>query len=198
MTTFFGKIISKKRIKMADEEKKEEESKEEAPKSDGGGNKLILIIIVILLLLLLIIGGAVAYFLLAGDNPEEEVDTPEKGKAKTEQKEETPKKDTESLEIGPIYPLDPFTVNLKSASGTRYLKCTINLEIDAPETQPELDKIKPVMRDIILRILSSKTVPEISTSKGKERLKEELKKNLNAHLATGEIRNIYFTAFVIQ
>jgi len=177
---------------MADEEKKEE-VQEEKQNDGGGGNKLILIIIVVLLLLLLVIGGVVAYFLLS-DTPEEE--TPQNIQ-KEEKKVEKPK-DTEALEIGPIYPLDPFTVNLKSTGATRYLKCTINLEIDSPETQPELDKMKPLIRDIIIRILSSKTVPEISTAKGKEKLKEEIKKNLNAKLATGEIRNVYFTAFVIQ
>jgi len=180
-------------------EEKEEEKKEEGEekKSSEGGNKLILIIIVVLLLLLLIIGGLVAYFLLAGDNPKDNPDNPDAQKQKTEQKTEV-KKDSEALEIGPIYPLDPFTVNLKSANGTRYLKCTINLEIDSPDTQPELDKIKPAVRDVIIRILSSKTVPEISTAKGKEKLKEELKKNINAILPKGEIRHVYFTAFVIQ
>lgn len=178
---------------MADEEKKEEAKEEKEEKSEGGGNKLILIIIVVLLLLLLVIGGVVAYFLLT-DNPEENPEAPQK----VEKKVEKPKKDAEALEIGPIYPLDPFTVNLKSSGATRYLKCTINLEIDSPETQPELDKMKPLIRDIIIRILSSKTVPEISTAKGKDKLKEEIKKNLNTKLATGEIRNVYFTAFVIQ
>jgi flagellar FliL protein len=179
---------------MAEEEKKEEQE-EKSNNNSGGGNKLILIIIVILLLLLLVIGGVVAYFLLSGDNPE---DNPNQPNQKMEKKVEKPKKDTADLEIGPIYPLDPFTVNLKSSGATRYLKCTIDLEIDSPETQPELDKMKPMIRDLIIRILSSKTVPEISTAKGKEKLKEEIKKNINAKLATGEIRHVYFTAFVIQ
>jgi flagellar FliL protein len=176
---------------MAEEEKKDENQEESKPAESGGGNKLILIIIVVLLLLLLIIGGVVAYFLLSSD--EEPQDQPQQ---EQEQKVET--KSTKALEIGPIYPLDPFTVNLKSSGATKYLKCTINIEIDAPETQPELDKLKPAIRDIIIRILSSKTVPEISTAKGKEKLKEEIKKNINSILSTGEIRNVYFTAFVIQ
>ena len=176
---------------MAEEEKKEEEEKEEK-KSEGGGNKLILIIIVVLLLLLLIIGGVVAYFLLSNN------DTPPADQNATTK--EAPKKvqHTDALNIGPIYPLDPFTVNLKSSGATRYLKCTINLEMDSPNTQPELDKLKPAIRDLIIRILSSKTVPEISTSKGKEKLKEEIAKQINAILSTGEIRHVYFTAFVIQ
>ena len=183
---------------MADEEKKDESNKDKNEEKDnGGGNKLILIIIVVLLLLLLIIGGAVAYFLLASDEEQTPEQQQNSGK-KSEQKVENTQKDSESLEIGPIYPLAPFTVNLKSSGATRYLKCTLNLEIDAPETQPELDKMKPLIRDMIIRILSSKTVPEISTAKGKEKLKEEIKKNLNPKIATGEIRNVYFTAFVIQ
>jgi len=178
---------------MADNEKKEEEKEEKEEKESSSGNKLILIVIVVLLFLLLVIGGVVAYFLLAGDNPQEE--QPQQ----TEQPKEAPiKKASASLEIGPIYPLDPFTVNLKSVGNTRYLKCTINLELDSPDTQPEIDKIKPAIRDLIIRILSSKTVPEISTAKGKEKLKEEIKKNINAILPKGEIRNVYFTAFVIQ
>jgi len=180
---------------MAEEEKKEETQEETKQEDSGGGNKLILIIIVVLLLLLLVIGGVVAYFLLASDeNPE---DNPDQQQDKP--KQETPvKKDTANLEIGPIYPLAPFTVNLKSSGASRYLKCTIDLEIDTPETQPELDKMKPLIRDMIIRILSSKTVPEISTAKGKDKLKDEIKKNLNSKMATGEIRNVYFTAFVIQ
>ena len=70
--------------------------------------------------------------------------------------------------------------------------------MDSPNTQPELDKLKPAIRDLIIRILSSKTVPEISTSKGKEKLKQEIAKQINAILSTGEIRHVYFTAFVIQ
>jgi len=182
---------------MAEEEKKEEIQEETTSKDSGNGNKLILIIIVVLLLLLLIIGGAVAYFLLASDEESQDLQAQQDAQ-KTEQKEEKSKKDLESLEIGPIYPLAPFTVNLKSSGATRYLKCTLNLEIDTPETQPELDKVKPLLRDIVIRILSSKTVPEISTAKGKEKLKEEITKNLNARLATGEVRNVYFTAFIIQ
>jgi flagellar FliL protein len=182
---------------MADEEKEEKTEEQEEKKSDGG-NKLILIIIVILLLLLLVIGGLVAYFLLSNnDNPNDAQNPDKKVEQKADTKQEV-KKDAEALEIGPIYPLDPFTVNLKSASGSRYLKCTINLEIDSPDTQPELDKIKPAIRDVIIRILSSKTVPEISTAKGKEKLKNELKKNVNAILPKGEIKHVYFTAFVIQ
>ena len=167
----------------------EKENQEQEEKKEGGGNKLLLIVIIVLLLVLLIVGGLVAYFLLSGGDEEEQVEP---------QKVEKKKKVSSMTEIGPIYPLDGFVVNLLSNSSSRYLKCKIDLELDAPELQEEVDKKLPAIRDLIIRILSSKTVEEIQTSKGKEKLKEEIKRKINEILTTGEIKNVYFTEFVIQ
>jgi len=172
---------------MAEEK---ETQQEEEKKSEGGGSKLLLIVIVVLLILLLAIGGLVAYFLLG--NNEEKPDKQEQQKIEKKHK-------VESLaEIGPIYPLDPFTVNLVSANANRYLKCKIDLELDAPDLQQEADKKLPAIRDLIIQILSSKSVEEIQTAKGKQKLKEEIKRKINEILTTGEIKNVYFTEFVIQ
>ena len=170
------------------EEKENQEVEQEEKKS--GGNKLLLIIIIVLLLLLLVIGGLVAYFLLSGNDEPQDQQAP--------QKIEKKKKVQNLTEIGSIYPLDQFIVNLVSTNADRYLKCKIDLELDAPETQKEIDKKLPAIRDLIIRILSSKTVEEIQTAKGKEKLKEEIKRKINEVLTTGEIRNVYFTEFVIQ
>jgi len=167
----------------------EKENQEQEEKKEGGGNKLLLIVIIVLLLVLLVVGGLVAYFLLSGGDEEEQVEP---------QKVEKKKKVSNMTEIGPIYPLDGFIVNLLSNNSSRYLKCKIDLELDAPELQEEVDKKLPAIRDLIIRILSSKTVEEIQTSKGKEKLKEEIKRKINEFLTTGEIRNVYFTEFVIQ
>ncbi len=170
------------------EEKENQEVEEKEEKS--GGNKLLLIVIIVLLLLLLIIGGLVAYFLLSGNDEPQEQPEP--------QKIEKKKKVSNMTEIGPIYPLDTFVVNLVNNNANRYLKCKIDLELDSPELQQEVDKKLPAIRDLIIRILSSKTVEEIQTSRGKEKLKEEIKRKINEILTTGEVRNVYFTEFVIQ
>jgi len=169
----------------------EKENKEvEETESKNGSSKLLLIVIIVLLLILLIIGGLVAYFLLSGDD--------EQAPAQETQKMEKKHKVSNLAEIGPIYPLDPFVVNLVSGNANRYLKCKIDLELDSQELQQEIDKKLPAIRDLIIRILSSKTVEEIQTSKGKEKLKEEIKRKINEILTTGEVRNVYFTEFVIQ
>ncbi|WP_456488084.1 flagellar basal body-associated protein FliL [Caminibacter pacificus] len=172
-------------------EEKENKEVEEKEEKSGGGNKLLLIVIIVLLLLLLIIGGLVAYFLLSGND--DQADQPQQ-----QQKIEKKKKVADMTEIGPIYPLDKFVVNLVSTNADRYLKCKIDLELDSQELQKEIDKKLPAIRDLIIRILSSKTVEEIQTAKGKEKLKEEIKRKINQMLETGEVRNVYFTEFVIQ
>jgi len=169
------------------EEKENQETQEEKKE---GGSKLLLIVIIVLLLILLIVGGLVAYFLLKGDETQDQPQEP--------QKIEKKKKVENMTEIGPIYPLDQFIVNLVSNNSSRYLKCKIDLELDSPELQQEVDKKLPAIRDLIIRILSSKTVEEIQTAKGKEKLKEEIKRKINEILTTGEIRHVYFTEFVIQ
>jgi len=176
---------------MADEKENKETEENQEEKSEKGGSKILLIVIVILLLLLLIIGGAVAYFLLSNNDSQ---DNPDQAKQEKVEK----KKTSDLTQMGPIYPLDQFIVNLLSNNSERYLKCKISLELDAPDLQQELDKKLPAVRDMIIQILSSKTVEEIQTARGKEKLKEEIRRKLNAMLTTGEIKNVYFTEFVIQ
>ena len=179
---------------MAEEEKKEENAEEEEKQEkSGGGNNLILIIIVVLLVLLLVVGGVVAYLMLSGDD-EESPDTVQQEKVEKKKS----RKKIDDLTVGPMYPLDKFTVNLLSQNGSRYLVAKIDLEQENEEMTPELDAKVSLIRDIIISILSSKTVEEISTPKGKEKLKEEIINQINKYLEDGEVKRIYFTNFVIQ
>ena len=100
--------------------------------------------------------------------------------------------------IGILYPLDTFTVNLLSENGSRYLKAQVSLELSGKELTEELDAKKAVIRDRILRILSSKSIEEVSTLKGKDQLGAQIMQELNTMLKDGSINGVYFTDFVIQ
>jgi flagellar FliL protein len=90
-------------------------------------------------------------------------------------------------------------VNLASESGTqRYIKVTVAIELDKPEMQKEVEEKKPMIRDIILGIVSSKTADEVITPKGKDNLKNEIVEKLNEKMQDGEIKNSYFTEFMVQ
>ncbi|MCK4974445.1 MAG: flagellar basal body-associated protein FliL [Sulfurimonas sp.] len=179
---------------MAEEENKEESGQE----NKKSNNKLMIIIIGVLILVIL--GGAVTAILLMGGDDELQM------QQSTSQRKSTSNRSREGGEvssrklsdIGILYPLDTFTVNLKSDSGRRYLKATISLELNGDELSIELDNKSPVVRDRIIRILSSKTLEEISSKKGKKKVSEQIIDTLNSMIIDGHVKGIYFTEFVIQ
>jgi len=182
----------------------EETTEESAPKEKKSSNMLMIIIIVVLILII-IIGAVLAVLLMnSGDESADAVSSTPQVKEKTVSKQ-TSRTSSNNLEstrkldqIGILYPLDTFTVNLKSDSGRRYLKVTISLELEGQELSNELDAKSPVLRDRIIRILSSKTLEEISSRKGKQKVSDQIMDTINSMLTDGRIKGIYFTEFVIQ
>ncbi|MDD3343186.1 MAG: flagellar basal body-associated protein FliL [Sulfurospirillaceae bacterium] len=160
----------------------------------------VLIIVIALLVLLLLGGGLAAFFLLGSHDEQAAVSGGETThqEAKTEKKKSTTKRSTDHLTIGPMYPMTQFVVNLLSESGNRYLKVALDLELSDIKLQPEMDHKKSLIRDIIIRTFSSKTFEEISTLKGKDKLKDEVLDKINENLSDGQVKNIFFTDFVVQ
>ena len=149
------------------------------------------------MVLLLVGGGAAAFFLLGGEDEAAPVTQTTQSDMKSDKKKSS-KKSTDGLAIGPMYPMAQFVVNLLSESGNRFLKVAVDLELSDAKLQPEMDQKKSLVRDIIIRTFSSKTFEEISTLKGKDKLKEEVLNKINENLSDGYIKNIYFTDFVVQ
>lgn len=171
-----------------------EETEEQSTEENGGEKKssnLVLIIIIVALVLVLLVVGVVVAMLAGGD------ETPSNNSSNPSAKEKKVKS-MNAMEVGPMFPLDTFTVNLLSDSGRRYLKVQMNLELDDEQLAAELESKTAVVRDVVIRMLSSKTLEEISTAKGKDKLKEQITNQLNLRLRDGNIRNVYFTEFVVQ
>ena len=182
----------------------EEETTEESAPTEKKSSNMLMIIIIVVLFLIIIIGGIVAFLLMGSDE-----EAPMQN-SNQQQERSAPKQNTSNgsnakydnsrqlNEIGILYPLDTFTVNLKSDAGRRYLKVTMSLELEGEELSLELDAKSPVLRDRIIRILTSKTLEEISSKKGKQKVSQQVMDTLNAMIADGTINGIYFTEFVIQ
>lgn len=178
------------------EEEETETSPEAEPKKKSGS--LVLIIIIVILFLIIIIGAVVAILLIGGDSGETTQQQQTAPKQVNERSAAPQKRSVDFENVGPMFPLDAFTVNLLSENGRRYLKVEMNLELSGEELGAELEGKKAVIRDVIIRLLSSKSLEEISTSKGKEKLKDQIVEQLNMRLRDGSIKNVYFTEFVVQ
>ncbi len=168
---------------------------EEKVEQEGKKSKALLFIIIGAVVFLLIIILLVVFLFLSGGEKEEKQETAQQ----TQQKSLPSSKDANLLNIGPLYPIaKPFVVNLITQNGRRYLKTAITLELNNPKLQQEMDVKATVIQDIIIDILSSKTIEEIVTTKGKERIKDEMMQRINQILADGMIKNVFFTEFVVQ
>ncbi len=162
----------------------------------GGGGKMKLIIILLVVVLLLAGGGFFAYLKFFSAPPAtEEGKTEASVKEPGESAEEAVQK---SGMPGTMFPIEPFIVNLAGSEGKRFLKITLDLELDKPELAEEVKARLPQVKDSILVLLSSKTFEEVYTVQGKFKLRDEIISRTNSFLKAGKVKNIYFTEFVIQ
>jgi len=162
----------------------------EAAEAVGKKKPWGMIIGIIVGLLVLGGGGYYAYITFFQDKPAEV--TPTEGEKSTTEKVK------EEGNLGVMFPLDPFIVNLAGSAGKRFLKVTISLELSAPEVHEELKVNIQKVTDSILVLLSSKSFEDVYSVQGKFKLKDEVTTRVNRFLVLGHIKDAYFTEFIIQ
>ncbi|MFZ5570317.1 MAG: flagellar basal body-associated FliL family protein [Thermodesulfobacteriota bacterium] len=181
----------------AEEVAAEEGSKEASPVTS---KRKWIIIGAVGLLLLLIIGGVASWLLIKKGGDEktghpapapEYKPVPASGPAPASKAESVPG-------FGNILALEPFVVNLADPGGKRLLRIRIEMELAGGMPQDEFAVKVPRLRDMILLLLSEKTMENIQKMEGKIALRNELITRINQILTTVKIRNLYFTEFVIQ
>jgi flagellar basal body-associated protein FliL len=104
----------------------------------------------------------------------------------------------EDLNLGVMFPMDPFVVNLAGSEGKRFLKVTISLELSTPEAHVEIKENIQKINDSITVLLSSKAFEDVYSVQGKFKLKDEITTSVNRFLVVGHIKDAYFTEFIIQ
>lgn len=167
-------------------------------------NSKIIVIIIIVLILILLLLGAAFYFMTKG--PAQETSQIQNTTTQDNARSVNNLGNTSAgalssgnyMRVGSVYQLDQFIVNLLAQGGRRYLKTTISLEMTNPELQNEIVTKLPAVRDTIIDVLSSKSLEEVSTTRGREKIKEEIAQRLNEFLVDGKIRNIFFVDYAIQ
>lgn len=97
-----------------------------------------------------------------------------------------------------MVPIDPFVVNLADSNEIKYLKISINLEVDSAKVNEEALLRMPQIRDTILMLLTSKTSEDVKDIGGKLKLQDELVSRINHYLSEGKVKAVYFTEFVMQ
>ena len=190
------------------EDTPEKEGEGEGTKKKGKGKLFIIIGAVVLLVVI----GVVAFlFLSKGEKKEGEGAEGEEGAAEHAEEEKTHYATAQ---------LESFIVNLGETN--TFLKVTLLLEFDPALAEkatakgsagsggekegggggvpPLFATRMPMIRDAIIRVLSSKKAEEVLTAAGKEELKQELIEAVNEALGVESevVVGIYYTEFILQ
>ncbi|MCH2389543.1 MAG: flagellar basal body-associated FliL family protein [Nitrospinales bacterium] len=179
------------------EEEAEGEGGEAAGEEEKKGLPIKLILIVVGVLALA--GGG--YFAYTNFFQEEAVEESAEGDKKGEEGEEGADGETkEELppDVGVMFTMDPFVVNLAGSKGKRFLKVTTTLELSSPEVNPEFEENLQKITDSILVLLSSKSFEDVYSVQGKFKLKDEITTRVNRFLVVGHVKDAYFTEFIVQ
>jgi flagellar protein FliL len=93
---------------------------------------------------------------------------------------------------------ESFTVNLADPGRSHFAKVDVDIEVADDFVKTEVTRLIPKIRDFIVIVLSSKTYDQINTVDGKDFLREEIRNKINGYLSRGQIKNVYFSQFIIQ
>lgn len=93
---------------------------------------------------------------------------------------------------------EDLVVNLADPSGRRFIRLNLTLVVDTPETQEEINRRKPQVRDTVIKIFRTKTVDKIREEEGIFNIHNEIITAINKMLPTGQVLDVFFTEFVYQ
>ena len=171
---------------MADADVAKEGEEQEGAKKKKGLNPVVLIIIG---LIGTIVVGTVAFIVVY------KVITAAPKEEEAKQEKEVSKE----VYFGKLFSFEePIIVNLAGTKGQRYLKVSIKFEVTDDSVVEELNARKPLILDLLISILSSKNIEDVSNTVGRNRLRCEIIDKANAEIVSGKVINVYFTEFVIQ
>ncbi|MDR1424885.1 MAG: flagellar basal body-associated FliL family protein [Azoarcus sp.] len=180
------------------------------PKPRRGGKVLLIIVLILVTVLLLAVLGISALLLLRKSGGNSGHDAAAELAAAQQVVVQPP---TVDLTKPPVFaPLDPFTVNLRSAEGedSHYLQAVIALRVADQATAEALKGWMPEIRHRINMLMSAKLASEVQDIKGREALAQEIHDQLNTllgvpppppdtqSLAVGPIRAVLFSSFIVQ
>lgn len=167
-------------------------------------SKLLLIMVILLLVVVLAVGGLLAWFIFAkpaDGGADEAVAEAQAGHGEEKKKE---KKKEAKDEHPPIYEklqADPFTVNL-SGEADSVLQVEIFVELADEHEKEKLKNFQPKIQGAVIKLIGSKTLEEVRTSKGQEDLAREIREKINEVLgAEGKdegVLSVNFTKYFYQ
>jgi flagellar protein FliL len=97
-----------------------------------------------------------------------------------------------------VFVVKDLLVNPAGTNGTRYLLTTVGLEVSTPESLVELEKKEVQVRDLLITILATKTLSELTDLERREAIREEISVKAKSLIKSHQLKSVYFSKFIIQ
>ena len=94
--------------------------------------------------------------------------------------------------------LDEIVVNPAHTGGRRYLAVTMGFQTSLPEADKLFEKNKPLIRDALISLLSSKELDKLADIAYRDSLKMEIKDNVNRQMRDSAVTQVVFSSYVLQ
>jgi flagellar FliL protein len=97
-----------------------------------------------------------------------------------------------------LYTIDEFVVNPANSYGRQLLLTSIAIDIASEEAKTKLTSKDLIIKDMIISVLSSKSVKDLSNLEIRDSLKTEIGLKIEGFLPEVKINKVYFSKFILQ
>ena len=162
-------------------------------------------------LLSLVLNGLLAYYLTKSfvlhayygpytesEVSAEDIDSPPPQKSNVRPEQTKNESEAKSKKGSSFFKIEHIVINPYGTNGRRFLALNLSIEVSSDAVSKELGEKDAELRDKLNTLLSRNTVAELTNIISKRKIKIDIKKLMNKMVEKGEVREIYFTKYVLQ
>lgn len=97
-----------------------------------------------------------------------------------------------------VYAINDVIVNPAKTNGQRLMLASLGFDLRNEEYIKRMESKEPLVKDIVIGVLSSKTVPQLSDAYYKDSLKVEILREMEKRVPSVKVSDVYFTKYIIQ
>lgn len=105
---------------------------------------------------------------------------------------------SETPDFGKIFTIEDVIVNPAQSEGGQFVLINFGFEVKDDLDLKTLEERQIQVRDLLIKILSAKTVAQLDGPDDKEVLRREVKETVKNLLPAKHLMNVYFSNYIIQ
>lgn len=107
--------------------------------------------------------------------------------------------DTSSKNLGEfLFEIEDIIVNPANTKGEQLLLTSLAFDVPEEAIQKDLEKKQILVKDLVISILSSKTIHQLSDTSYKDSLRTEISNQVQSMFSDLTIKKVYFSKYIIN